>query len=125
MCSAILSGYISNSEKVSFFRVPNNQVMIKQWQSAIRRKDIVLSSKLCICEKHFLKQEILWQREIRDQNGNILGVVSCHSLADYLIFQSCYYLFMIFFLKSSYKIPRLKTGTDLELSVFPWTENID
>ncbi|XP_015123428.1 uncharacterized protein LOC107045620, partial [Diachasma alloeum] len=52
-----------------------------------------LTAGRSICEKHFLPDEYVWQRELRAPNGTIIGV-------------------------SPYTVPRLKPG--VIPSVFPW-----
>ncbi|XP_077270688.1 uncharacterized protein LOC143901930 [Temnothorax americanus] len=88
-------GYKSNPEVIHFFAVPKDRSIINLWQNAIRRKDFVVWSGQFLCEKHFLAEDILWKRELRDSDGQVLGV-------------------------SYYKQPRLRKGT--VPSQFPWTE---
>ncbi|XP_011691554.1 PREDICTED: uncharacterized protein LOC105452281 [Wasmannia auropunctata] len=87
------SGYKSNPEKIHFFMVPKDKNIFTLWQNATRRKDIRAGQ--FVCEKHFLAEDILWKREIKDSNGHVLGI-------------------------SPYKVPRLRKGTIP--SQFPWTE---
>lgn len=70
------SGYESNNEKVHFFRVPKDEKMRNMWQAAIRRRDFIIKPTQAVCEKHFLNTDIVWNREISDKEGNILGMVS-------------------------------------------------
>ncbi|XP_071579404.1 uncharacterized protein [Temnothorax nylanderi] len=93
------SGYDSNKEKVHFFYVPNDKETIKLWQAALRRKDFIVKAKQPVCEKHFLKSDILWHRTIYDKNRHILGV------------------------SAPFKIPRLKKNTIP--TQFPWTEGTE
>lgn len=68
------SGYKTNPEKVHFFYVPKDENLRQLWKIALKRRD--LKSNLAVCEKHFLQTDILWQRDICDRQGNILGTVS-------------------------------------------------
>lgn len=61
------SGYDSNPEKVHFFRVPKNNDKAKEWQEASRRKDIILNSSHCFCEKHFAEHDIVKKKNILQQ----------------------------------------------------------
>lgn len=78
------SGYASNHEKVHFFYVPKNENVRKAWQAALRRKDIIINSTQAVCHHYFLSTDILWKREICDEKGNVLGVVS------YINYLSCF-----------------------------------
>lgn len=71
------SGYTSNKEKVHFFFVPKDESIKQMWQAALKKTDIIINTKQAICHHHFLPTDILWKREICDEKGNVLGVVSC------------------------------------------------
>lgn len=68
------SGYKSNPEKVNFFRVPKNRS--EEWQKASRRKDIILNSSHCFCEKHFAEDDIVRKKILYDKSGKIIQEVS-------------------------------------------------
>lgn len=50
--------------------------IIKKWQKAVHRDDIVLKHGHKVCEKHFAKDDILWTREFKAADGSVIGVVS-------------------------------------------------
>lgn len=80
------SGYASNVEKVHFFTIPKNPDQANLWRDAIRRDSAVKSGKP-VCEKHFLKSDIIWQRELYDSAGRVLGIVSLIKCEMYLLFK--------------------------------------
>lgn len=51
------SGYNSNKEKVSLFKVPQDK--LKEWSEVVPRADRKLSIKDALCEKHFFKQDVI------------------------------------------------------------------
>lgn len=53
------SGYKSNTEKVSLFKVPKNK--LKEWSAVIPRADKQLTINNVLCEKHFLKEDVIRQ----------------------------------------------------------------
>jgi len=64
------SGYKTCKDKVSLFRVPNNEALLQQWQNAIAREDRVISRKDHVCEKHFQENDIIryWiYKDIKDK----------------------------------------------------------
>ncbi|KAL0105522.1 hypothetical protein PUN28_016886 [Cardiocondyla obscurior] len=73
------SGYTSNPEKVQFFFIPRNKDLQKT-----------------ICHHHFEECDILWKRELYDEERNIVGV------------------------SAPYKILKLRKGAIP--SKFPWSE---
>ncbi|KAH6925974.1 hypothetical protein HPB50_012854 [Hyalomma asiaticum] len=50
---AVYSGYKTCTEKVAIFAAPREADHLKIWRHAIPRKDRVLQSTDCVCEKHF------------------------------------------------------------------------
>ncbi|XP_039303439.1 uncharacterized protein LOC105205123 [Solenopsis invicta] len=92
-------GYKSNPDKKHFFCVPKNKDMQQQWQAAVRRKNVQLTQKHCVCENHFHPSNIVWQNILKDADRNIVGV------------------------GAKTQIPRLKPGT--VPSIFPWTEFVN
>lgn len=74
------SGHGKNREKKNLFSAPKDLDLRKKWQIAIRRNDIELKSGFRVCEKHFLPDQIRYQRILLDQNGAVLGVVSTYVL---------------------------------------------
>src|SRR5436190_5449941 len=79
------SGYVSNREKVHFFYVPRDENIRKKWQKALKRKDIIINPAQALCQHHFLSEDILWKREIYDEKGNLLGVVSYFNYINYIL----------------------------------------
>ncbi|XP_057337858.1 uncharacterized protein LOC130675947 [Microplitis mediator] len=67
-------GHRKNREKKHLFSAPKDFDLRKKWQIAIRRNDIELKTGHRVCEKHFLPDQIQYQRILRDQNGAVLGV---------------------------------------------------
>lgn len=53
------SGYKSNPEKVSQFRVPKNPILREKWVKAIARKDFVFNDRTFVCSKHFKEEDII------------------------------------------------------------------
>jgi len=53
------TGYKSNNEKMSIFKVPNNPEDLKKWGLAIPRKNFVVTSTTRVCEKHFCETDII------------------------------------------------------------------
>nr|XP_012228100.1 PREDICTED: uncharacterized protein LOC105675478 isoform X2 [Linepithema humile] len=93
------SGYRSNPEKKRFFSVPKNESVRQQWLAAVRRKDMQLTQKHYVCENHFYPSSIIWQKILKDADGNVIGV------------------------GARTQVPRLERGT--VPSVFPWSEFVD
>ncbi|XP_044742729.1 uncharacterized protein LOC123305164 [Chrysoperla carnea] len=59
--------------KRSLFKVPKNDEMKKKWEAAI--PDIsVLDNYKFVCEKHFKAEDIIRQRDFRNNTGEIIGV---------------------------------------------------
>ena len=69
------SGYDSQQgkEKIHFFKVPKDS--IDEYQRAIKRKCFVVNSTHFVCHKHYLSEDILWKREVKDAAGNALASV--------------------------------------------------
>lgn len=63
--------------------MPKDENIRKAWQAALKKNDIIINSKQAVCHHHFLSMDILWKREIYDEKGNVLGMVSYVS---YLLF---------------------------------------
>ncbi|XP_068993676.1 uncharacterized protein [Neodiprion pinetum] len=93
------SGYSSNPEKVHFFTIPRDPTSEKLWKDAVHRANSSVKAGRAVCEKHFLKDEILWQRQLLGPSGQVVGI-------------------------GQYKIPRLRKGC--VPSQFSWTisENV-
>ena len=70
---ACTSGYDSNSKSVHVFLVPKGKE--KDWQKAIHRDDIIVKAGQKVCELHFAEEDILWGRELKSKDGQILGTV--------------------------------------------------
>lgn len=70
------SGYDSNPEKLHFFCVPKDSEMVTQWHTALRRKNFVVKTRQAVCEKHFIRGDIIWFKEFKDLEGNVVARVS-------------------------------------------------
>ena len=70
------SGYASCKEKVTLISVPKDEKTVKKWESAISRKDFTLKSGQVVCQKHFLSDDIVWKKEVKDPEGNVMASVS-------------------------------------------------
>lgn len=51
------SGYDSNKEKISLFKIPLNK--LDEWTRAIPRKDRPLTVRDSVCAKHFTENDII------------------------------------------------------------------
>ncbi|XP_043472994.1 uncharacterized protein LOC122505444 [Leptopilina heterotoma] len=67
------SGYLSCKEKVTLLSVPKSTELIKQWQSAIPRKDFVVKYGQVVCHKHFLPEDIVRKKEVKDPSGKVMA----------------------------------------------------
>ncbi|XP_043483110.1 uncharacterized protein LOC122511737 isoform X2 [Leptopilina heterotoma] len=67
------SGYDSCKEKVHLFSVPKEEELRKKWENAIPRANFILKSGLVVCHKHFLPEEIITKREVKDPQGNVMA----------------------------------------------------
>ncbi|XP_043468847.1 uncharacterized protein LOC122502731 isoform X1 [Leptopilina heterotoma] len=68
------SGYESTkSEKCHKFSVPFDEEDIQKWKKIIPRKNFELKGGMVVCEKHFLKDDIVWRREVKDPAGNVMA----------------------------------------------------
>lgn len=85
------SGYDSNKGKVHKFKMPKDENIAKLWQAAIRRKDLIIKRQV-ICERHFLPSDLQWYRELCDDKGNVLGIVSISHDMQYISIKMCYIL---------------------------------
>lgn len=73
------SGCPSSTEKIAVFGVPRNKSRRQQWDAvlhALPGGNLSAKGKYHVCEKHFLKQQVSRKRELQDDMGNVLGVVS-------------------------------------------------
>ena len=73
------SGYssqiLNENEKIHFFSVPLGKENVEKWQKAILRKDFIVRSGQVVCQKHFLPEDIIWKREVKDADGNVMATV--------------------------------------------------
>lgn len=71
------SGYDSTKgEKYHRFSVPFEENALLEWKKAIPRKDFDLKSGMIVCDKHFLSDDIVWRREVKDPaTGNVMASV--------------------------------------------------
>lgn len=69
------SGYASqkSGEKIHFFKVPKDSV--EAYQKAVRRENFLVKSGQPVCHKHYLPDDILWKREVKDADGNVMSMV--------------------------------------------------
>ncbi|XP_033220669.1 uncharacterized protein LOC117175173 [Belonocnema kinseyi] len=70
------SGYDStrsSGEKKVFFCVPKNAV--ESWQQAIKRtkKDLIVKPGHLVCQDHFLKDQIIWKKEVLAPDGSVMA----------------------------------------------------
>lgn len=73
------SGYDSTllkGVKKVFFSVPKSEVEVERWQKAIKRdkKDFVVKPDYVVCEDHFLKDQIIWKKEVLAPDGSVMAV---------------------------------------------------
>ena len=69
------SEYDSNKEKYHRFSVPFEEEILLEWEKAIPRKDFILKSGMVVCHKHFLPEDIIWRREVKDSASNVMASV--------------------------------------------------
>lgn len=55
------SGYGNNKEKISLFKV--NTERLEEWSKVISRKNRSLRLSDRVCEKHFQKEDIIWENK--------------------------------------------------------------
>ena len=48
---------------------------VEKWQKAILRKDLIVRSGKVVCQKHFLPEDIIWKREVKDADENVMATV--------------------------------------------------
>ena len=70
------SGYPSCKEKLTLISVPKDQKTVRKWESAIPRKHFTLKSGQVVCQKHFTSDDIVWKKEVKDPEGNVMASVS-------------------------------------------------
>ena len=56
--------------------VPKDQKTIRKWESAIPRKHFTLKSGQVVFQKHFTSDDIVWKKEVKDPEGNVMASVS-------------------------------------------------
>ena len=72
-CSSGYSSTRANSEKIHFFKVPKD--LVAEYQKALKRKNFIVTAGQFVCEKHFLKEEVIWKREVKNPAGNVIASV--------------------------------------------------
>ena len=70
------SGYVSCKEKVTLISVPKDERIVEKRESVIPRKDFTLKSGQVVCQKHFTSDDIVWKKEVKDPEGNVMASVS-------------------------------------------------
>ena len=69
------SGYDSNTQKCHRFSVPFEEEILLKSVKAILRKDFVMKGSMIVCEMHFLLEDIIWRRKVKDSGGNFIASV--------------------------------------------------
>ena len=73
------SGYrsriLNENEKIHFFSVLSGKENVEKWQKAILTRDFIVRSVQGVCQKHFLPEDIIWKREVKDADGNVMTTV--------------------------------------------------
>ncbi|XP_063995463.1 uncharacterized protein LOC135172898 [Diachasmimorpha longicaudata] len=69
--SGCTSGSKQNPEKFHYFTAPKD--VMNQWKTATKRDDLDGgSSRKVICERHFLPEQITFQRKLIGPDGTVL-----------------------------------------------------
>ena len=65
----------SCSGTVNLFPVPKDVNLIKKLAAAISRENSALKSGHFVYNKHLLPKDIIWRREVKDSEGNVMSSV--------------------------------------------------
>lgn len=77
--SGCKSGYSSNAERVSLFKVPSDEVLYAKWIKAVTpAKKIQLKKSHTLCKNHFLPSDIVRNFVHKDEDGRITAKVTCY-----------------------------------------------
>ena len=65
--------------KVHLFRIPQNEEKRKKWIEVIPGKNKYKIGQV-VCSKHFLPDDIVRKREVKDPEGKVMASVCLYSL---------------------------------------------
>lgn len=71
------SGYrrYKNDEKISLYKVPDDEYFLLKWNEAIAREDRPVTPRDYVCDKHFTQDDIIKTRVIKDIVVGILYLI--------------------------------------------------